>query len=121
MRKLIRIFFVAFTLTQVISSSVHAQCPDASFVSTAAVCAGQAISLNNTTTGGVSYEWDFCGGDMSATPAVLRDTLTATAGPIAITPVFDGTNWYAFLASADDATVVRYDYGNSLDNIPTFN
>jgi len=110
----------AFILTIFLfSKSAQAQCPNAGFNSTGAVCAGQAINLNNITTGATNYLWDFCGGDFSTLPVVTRDTASATAGPMAVSPVFDGTNWYAFMIS-DDASIVRLDYGPTLNSVPAF-
>ena len=33
--------------------------------------------------------------------------------------VFDGTNWYGFVASLTTNHIFRYDFGNSLDNTPS--
>ena len=38
--------------------------------------------------------------------------------PVDFTLVKDGTNWYGFTVSADNNTITRFSFGNSLDNIP---
>lgn len=117
MRRLARILVTSFFATIIFSAPAFSQCPAAGFSSLGAVCAGQPVNLNNSTTGGVSYYWDFCGGDFSSATLITRDTLSGSTGPIAATPVFDGTNWFAFITS-DDGSITRLEYSNSLSNIP---
>lgn len=57
----------------------------------------------------------------------LSNTPTATnlgnignlSFPVDLTLVNDGTNWYGFTVSADNSTITRYSFGNSLNNTPT--
>jgi PKD repeat protein len=94
----------------------QAQCPVPGFSTSGAACAGQDITFTNTTTGATTYNWDFCAGDFSSVPSSSNLPI-ASSGPLGITPVFDGANWFAFMPS-DDGTIVRFDYGNSLNNSP---
>lgn len=94
----------------------EAQCPSAGFTTSNSVCAGQPIIINNSSTGATNYEWDFCAGDFSTVPSAADDP-SNPSGPVSISVVFDGTNWYGFIANTN-SHVLRYDFGTSLDNIP---
>ncbi|MEO8086277.1 MAG: PKD domain-containing protein, partial [Bacteroidota bacterium] len=117
MQRLNRILTIILQVMFSLPFQLFAQCPDAGFSSTGAVCAGQPINFTNLTTAGTAYEWDFCGGDFSTPLVVTRDTSTISSVPIAITPVFDGTNWFGFIVS-DDGGIERLEYGSTLLNTP---
>jgi gliding motility-associated-like protein len=38
--------------------------------------------------------------------------------PVDFTLIKDGTNWYGFTVNADNNTITRYNFGNSLNNVP---
>lgn len=110
-------FSLLSLVSLLIVSALNAQCPTAGFTLSGPGCAAQNVQFNNTSTGsGLSYEWDFCGGDLHAPTIVRFDTTASFATPTAITPVFDGTNCYAFVSSRDNSVIGRISYGNSFDN-----
>jgi PKD repeat protein len=75
------------------------------------------------------YEWDFCTGDLSLTPTASLVTNNindnSTVNPDAQQPegldiVFDGNDWYGFITNVANNNLIRINFGNSLDNIPTY-
>ncbi len=104
-------------LAILINTTINGQCPVVSFNS-GTVCAGEPTVFNNTTTGAVSYDWDFCSGDFAYTPTVST-IATGVQGPRSFDPVFDGTNYFAFSVNKDSYTIDRYDFGTSIDNTPS--
>jgi PKD repeat protein len=78
--------------------------------------------------GTVSYSWDFCTGDLLQTPQAsvastgINDTQVQSEvhRPESIEVVFDGENWYGFIPNRGNGFLIRADFGNSLDNIPTY-
>ena len=99
------------------------------------VCPAQTVQFTapaypNTT----QYNWDFCTGDMLQTPQISSLTANIDAdnvvgfgmhNPESMDIVFDGINWYGFIANRGDASnrgtnLIRADFGNSLDNLPTY-
>lgn len=100
------------------TARLFSQCPVPGFTIGSAGCANQSVSFTNTSTNATSYEWDFCGGDFDAVPVGTNFT-NSFLNPLGISPVFDGTNWYAFVNNDGDATIARLDFGTSLMNSPT--
>ena len=100
------------------AARLFSQCPVPGFTIGSAGCANQSVSFTNTSTNANSYEWDFCGGDFDAVPLATNFSNTFL-NPLGISPVFDGTNWYAFVNNDGDATIARLDFGASLMNSPT--
>jgi hypothetical protein len=101
-------------------ASASGQCPQPGFTLPDTVCPNQTFPLVNTSTGADRYEWDFCSGDLSGTPTVTEvATVAGAAVPTNITPVFDGTNYYAFVFGRDNGSLFRLNFGNSPDNPPT--
>jgi PKD repeat protein len=100
---------------------MYAQCPIADFTSTTVACSNQNLYFLNSTTGAVSYEWDFCSGDLALTP---QASIAATSGLLfrtrSIRVVSQGSAWFGF--TIDQASspnrLIRLDFGNSLANNP---
>jgi PKD repeat protein len=87
-----------------------------SFTVPANACIDQRITPDNTSTGTSAAEWDFCEGDLTLLPAAAGLGSLAGNQSHGIEPVFDGANWYAFIAVKDDDNIIRLDFGSSLDN-----
>lgn len=98
----------AFTLwSLLLSLSLSAQCPSPSFQIPQNVCAGQPINLSNTSSGGASYQWNFCSGRLRGTPLArdLANVPVSGTGTLNIRTnrsVFDGTNYYSFVIGSDN-------------------
>lgn len=97
----------------------------------AEVCPYQVVPFNAPQPpfdGTVSFSWDFCTGDLLQTPQAslvstgINDTQVQNEvhRPESIEVVFDGENWYGFIPNRGNGFLIRADFGNSLDNIPTY-
>ncbi|MCX6278133.1 MAG: hypothetical protein NT004_08550 [Bacteroidetes bacterium] len=96
---------------------LHAQV--AGFLSPDTVCAGEAITVTNTTAGGSAYYWNFCSGNANQNPT---GTNIGNPGnlldiPTYLTLVQSGTNYWSFV-SCQGVGVIRYYHGNSFKNNP---
>lgn len=91
----------------------------ADFVAPAAVCTNQLVKLQNTSASASRYEWDFCQGDLAETPSSLAVNSVGGATVEGIDVVFDGSSWYGFVASRDNNSIIRLDFGSSITSVPT--
>ncbi len=77
------------------------------------------------------YQWDFCTGDLLETPeasiaTAFIDDMNTLGGDAFLTDglalALDGNNWYGFITNRaiEGENLIRADFGNSLDNIPTY-
>ncbi len=113
---LISLFF--FIVTSSLAQSVIAD-----FAMPTNGCLNETIKISNQSVNAVSYEWDFCQGDLSNLPTAtdLGGTLVANNSP-SIKMVNDGTNWFGFVADKANSNILRLDFGTSIDNLtPTKN
>lgn len=94
----------------------QAQNPVADFTLPANPCLNQNIQIQNTSTNAVSYEWDFCQGDLGLTPT--SSTLANMGGNTIedVDIVFDGVYWYGFAVSRGTSAIIRVDFGVDVNN-----
>ncbi len=83
-------------------------------------CVGTPVIINNLTTGGSTYYWNFCSGNPISNPA---GTNIGNPGnllniPVYMTLVKDGNTCYSFVTNQGSASVVRYNHGPSFNNYP---
>lgn len=112
----------SFIILIFISLGVFAQCPSPDFnVNTANACSGSPITITNTTLGNnLIYNWDFCAGDLvSGSPTISNIATLPTIQNNKFTIIQDNGNWYGFVCSFVNGNIIRLDFGNSLDNLPT--
>lgn len=83
------------------------------------VCAFSNITLQNNSKNTTNYQWDFCLGDLQYTPKRTLDFPLLDARSINFVQDPITQNWYAFVINPDG--LVRLDFGNSLENTPTYN
>ncbi len=98
-------------------------CPTASFTISDSICAGSTITLTNTSSGGngaLNSNWDFCPGDLAQQPAYapVADFGSFANLTYGLDLVEDSGNWYGFTLNAGSQSVTRFDFGNSLLNLP---
>ena len=108
-----------FLLVIAIQFESHSQCPSALYTASGPACAGSTTVFNNTSTGAVSYTWDFCAGDFDSLITDTNDVTGFLNTPSGITPVSDTSGNYVFACSRGDDKIIRYDYGNGFDAPPT--
>ncbi len=108
------LFFFSFTLIK----SNYAQ-SIANFVIPDTVCVNQNIGIQNTSTGGSTYYWNFCSGNLSNTPIGLNlGNIGSLNKPVFSSIVKDSNNFYIFISNIQDGTITRLSFGNSLINTP---
>ena len=80
-------------------------------------CLNETIKLRNQSTNAVSYEWDFCQGDLTGLPTAknLGGSFVVSNSP-GIKMIFDGTNWFGFAIDKINNSILRLDFGTSIDN-----
>ncbi len=84
------------------------------------VCVGQKVKISNVTTAS-SYYWNFCSGDISKVPtATFLNNPYGTVDASGMQVVKAGLNYYGFVIDKNGGGLTRVDFGNSLNNVPTF-
>ncbi|MEQ9280467.1 MAG: PKD domain-containing protein, partial [Balneola sp.] len=74
----------------------------------------------NNSINAVSYQWDFCSGELHETPVVTEiNSLSGDLRDIEI--VSENNLWYGFVVNKSGKNIIRLDFGNSLENDPTIN
>ena len=83
------------------------------------ICVNQQFNIVNTTTGGSSYYWNFCSGNLSNNPIGLNmGNLGSVSQPVFSAIAKDGNNYYVFITNILNGTLTRLSFGNSLINTP---
>jgi len=89
------------------------------FVVPDTVCVNQNISIQNTSTGGNTFYWNFCDGNLMANPSGLNlGNIGNLNKPVYSVIVKDGDNYYVFISNNGDGSITRLAFGKSLNNIP---
>jgi PKD repeat protein len=113
-------FAVAVTRKVSVVNNAPLSCPLPGFSLPDTVCTNEPFNITNTTIGAESYKWDFCSGDFTDRPTLGLQASIPTANMLTdVATVFDGSNWYGFASSRENNTLIRLEFGNSLDNTPT--
>ncbi len=119
MKGLSKIFLPIFMILFVHERS-FGQCPIASFEVSDTLCVNEYLIIKNESINSNYFEWDFCAGDLLLDPtAEIISTISESSAPIAIDVAYDANNWYGFIASRNNNSIIRLDFGTSLDNTPT--
>lgn len=116
MGKIRPIFVILFVA---ISYWAFSQCPTANFSLSSSACTNQQLLISNTSTSAVSYEWDFCSGDLSLNPvaSTLYD-IDATNGSYKGDMVESNGFFFSFFTSRASGKLYRLDYGNNVKSSP---
>lgn len=96
--------------------------PDSLFSSPDTVCVNQPVTLQSNIFNQSSYYWGFCSGYLNNPPTGLN--LGKTYGlkiPGNIDIVEDSGLFYGFVVNAATREFLRYNFGSSLNNVPTIN
>lgn len=93
-----------------------AQLPIADFTIKNVACKNEALQVVNNSINAIQYEWDICQGDLLLAPTA-RNLLNLGANiPLGIDVIFDGTEWFAFVANQNGNSIIRLDFGTDLNN-----
>jgi PKD repeat protein len=99
--------------------SVLAQCPNPDFAIPASACRNQQLEVINLSSGAVTYEWDFCSGDLDQAPQVnIAAVNTLLFRTRSFRLVQHNNMWYAFAIDQAANKLIRFDFGSSLTNTP---
>ncbi len=97
--------------------SAHSQCAD--FIVDNTACINQSIQFQNLSSG-ISFEWDFCPGDLLTTPTATNvGTIAGVSENRGIEIIYDGSNWFGFATGRTSNALVRLDFGDDFQNSPT--
>jgi|GEM_PF-4365702 len=99
-----------------ISTITVKRSPESDFQVPATVCLNQNF-LVAPDAAGLSYEWDFCPGDLAVTPEA-SEFLSNAGSAFKIEIVQDGSSYYGFYTSRSRQKLYRLDFGNDIKNIP---
>lgn len=105
----------------IILFSIHINQTKAQFGIPTEICPQENLNLSNPSSEPINY-WDFCTGDLSETPSAQLVTfeIPNAARPEGAIIVTDGINWYGFICNRNTSNIIRVDFGNSLDNNPSY-
>ncbi len=94
-----------------------AQCPVAGFQAPAAVCVNDPFGISDTSSGAVSWQYNFCPGDMDTAASIINQLSPgALSTPNQVKIVQDGGMYYAFISNITTGHVTRLDFGPTLSN-----
>ncbi|NNF02247.1 MAG: hypothetical protein HKN22_06145, partial [Bacteroidia bacterium] len=99
-----------------LSSMLSAQCPTTTYNIPDTICAGDVFSVTNSGSSSSSYLWDFCAGEIKGSPNT-SSTYSAGSGSLGSDIILENGNWYVFVAN--NGSISKFDFGNSLSNVPT--
>ncbi len=115
-----RKIFLVTALFTILAFIANGQCPNAAFSILDSTCAGSNTQAINASTPGMQYYWDLCPGELETMP-VHFDLVNFAGldGPQQIRLIKSDGNYYLFVANLWTNKILRYDFGNSTDNVPT--
>jgi PKD repeat protein len=73
---------------------------------------------SNSGSGVVETTWDFCEGDLMLTPSFQVGSISAATIPVGTSLIKSNGNWYGFICSQSSNSLIRLDFGLSLNNSP---
>jgi gliding motility-associated-like protein len=118
-RKLIAVFSVVLLLLLQFLSELGAQV--AGFAAPDTVYVNQPVAITNTSTGGSTWYWNFCSGNINNDPdgTNIGNPGNLLNVPTYSTLVSDNGKCYSFISNQGTQSVIRYDHGSSFSNAPT--
>lgn len=81
---------------------------------------GENLTIQNASNKNLSFEWDFCSGDLDQTlngSSVLNYSLFFRSRSLRIEQDKNG-DWFGFTISVTDNKMIRLEFGNKLSNVP---
>lgn len=84
------------------------------------VCVNQPVKLSSNIFNAKSYYWGFCSGYLFNTPvgSNMGDNFDFSI-PTCVDIAFDSGSYYGFVLNSKTTELLRLNYGNSLNNVPT--
>lgn len=117
-----RLFYILiFSVLATFTQEIYSQCMEPQLSMPAHACLGESLHpINDTAPGPYTFEWDFCSGDLSSFPEV--NTLLVNSNFFrarSIRFIQEGKNWHAFSISATGNNLMRLDFGDDLNSVPS--
>ncbi len=102
----------------VIGLNVNGQTVQSDFLMTSQACLNQRIEINNQSTNAVSYEWDFCSGDLNLTPSgsVLSNSYSGYGSNVDM--IEQNGNHFGFFIGRAAGKLYRLDFGTDINSQP---
>lgn len=117
-----RLFYIlVFSGLAAFTQEIYAQCMEPQLVMATNACLDESLHpTNDTPSGAYTFEWDFCAGDLKSFPEV--NTLLVNSNFFrarSIRFVQEAGNWHAFSISATGNNLMRLDFGDDLNSVPS--
>ena len=99
-----------------------AQTPKSSFnINNTVTCINENLLIENSSINSIDFNWDFCEGDLNEIPSGTdMGSISFSLAPESIELVKDGINWFGFITSTGNDQLILANFGNNLNNIPTY-
>ena len=116
MLKKLFLFFTFFP----VQIHMYGQCPTSDFNIAGDACLNEKLVLENNSTNSTTYFWDFCSGDFELTPSVESIGTSSYLNRSRSLKIVETSNgdWVGFSIDQANNRLVRFEFGNSLLNIP---
>lgn len=113
--------FFAIIFTCLHSYFAIGQCPvaDFSIINSNKLCTNSSVILDNNSTNGVSFQWDFCPEDFTETFANNSVVASGVAGGHGYKLIEDNGIWYGFMTLRTADRIIRLDFGTSPESTPS--
>ena len=113
--------YLYFTLVLILIANVYSFAQSASFTTPDTVCVNSTLNTTNTSVGASTYYWNFCSGNSGISPigTNLGNIGNSLNIPVFMDYGYYNGNYYAFVVNQLNTGLVRLNFGNSLQNIPT--
>jgi len=109
----------AFFLSLLISARAVGQCLIPSYVIPDTVCPGTNISITNSASTAIEFQWDFCPGDLKTTPIAANQGMQGGVNyPQQLKIVKEDGKYYGFNVNVGSTFLSRYEFGDSINNTP---
>ena len=111
--------YVVYLLSLFALENARAQCPNPDFDIVSTVCVGENIAVDNNSTDAIRYEWDFCASDIIKDSIVIESIREESLNGVHHLDIVKYQDMYfGFAVNRNTASLLRLDFGNTLDNTP---
>jgi gliding motility-associated-like protein len=92
---------------------------EAGFICPDTVCVNEDINIQNLSSGGSTFYWNFCSGNLATSPTGVNMGNTGNLnGPVYSAIARDGENYFVFITNVNDGTLTRLFFGHNLTGTP---
>ena len=92
---------------------------EAGFICPDTVCVNEDINIQNLSSGGSTFYWNFCSGNLATSPTGVNMGNTGNLnGPVYSAIARDGDNYFVFITNVNDGTLTRLFFGHNLTGTP---